>query len=90
MEAARGERPDLILLDLHLQGTDGLEAARRIRGEAGLGGVPIVATSTSESPELEAEALAAGCDVFRRQPIDFERFGEIADLLLRPLAHGGG
>lgn len=90
VEVARRERPDLILLDLHLQGPGGLEAARRIREEAGLGGVPIVATSATESPELEAEALAAGCDIFRRQPIDFERFGEIADLLLRPRARGGG
>jgi CheY-like chemotaxis protein len=90
VEVARRERPDLILLDLHLQAPGGLEAARRIREEAGLEDVPIVATSTSESPELEAEALAAGCDLFRRQPIDFEKFGEIADLLLRPRARVRG
>ncbi len=87
VEVARRERPDLVLLDLHLPVLDGLEAARRVREDEGLRDVLIVATSTSETPELEAEALAAGCDLFRRQPIDFDRFGEVADLMLRPRGH---
>ena len=88
VEAAERERPDLILLDLHLPGLDGLAAARSIRATEGLRDVPVVATSTSETPELEAEALAAGCTAFRRQPIDFDKFGDIADLMLRARARG--
>jgi CheY-like chemotaxis protein len=84
VEAALRERPDLILMDLHLPTLGGLEATRRIRAHDELRDVPIVATSTSDDAELEAEALAAGCDMFRRQPVDFDKFGEVADLMLRP------
>ena len=83
IEAAGREPPDLILMDLHLPGLDGLEATRRLRRHEGLGGVPIVCTSTLDTPEAEAEALKAGCTVFRRQPVDFDKFGDVADLVLR-------
>jgi len=83
VEAALRERPDLVLMDLHLPGLGGLEATRRIRGHEGLRDVPVVGTSILDTPEIEAEALAAGCTAFRRQPIDFDKFGEVADLILR-------
>ncbi|MDQ3802921.1 MAG: response regulator [Acidobacteriota bacterium] len=88
VEAAVRERPDLILMDLHLPVLDGLEATRRLRRQEGLRDVPIVGTSTSDTEEVEAEALAAGCTVFRRQPIDFDKFGEVADHLLRRPGEG--
>ena len=83
VEVAEREQPDLILMDLHLPELDGLEATRRIREIAALQDVPIVATSTLDSAELQAEALAAGCAAFRRQPLDFDKFGDVADLLLQ-------
>ena len=83
IEIAGRELPDLLLMDLHLPGLDGLEATRRIRQHQGLGEVPIVCTSTLDSAESESEALEAGCTVFRRQPVDFDKFGDVADLVLR-------
>ena len=83
IEVAQREQPDLILMDLHLPELDGLEATRRIREIAALQDVPIVATSTLDSAELQAEAFAAGCTAFRRQPLDFDKFGDVADLILQ-------
>ena len=82
VEMAEREHPDLILMDLNLPVLDGLEATRRIRQREGLRDVPIVATSLLDTAEIEAEAFAAGCTAFRRQPIDFDKFGDIADLIL--------
>ena len=84
IEIAERELPDLILMDLHLPGLDGLEATRRIRQNKGLSEVPIVCTSNLDTAEFQSEALEAGCTVFRRQPVDFDKFGDIADLVLRP------
>ena len=70
-------------MDLHLPELNGLEATRRIRGIAALQDVPIVATTTRDSAELQAEAFAAGYTAFRRQPLDFDKFGEVADLMLQ-------
>ena len=83
VELARREHPDLILMDLHLPHVDGLEATRRIREIEELRAVPIVGTSTLDTEEVQAEAFAAGCTAFRRQPIDFDKFGDAADLILR-------
>ncbi len=85
IEVAQREHPDLILMDLHLPSLDGLEAIRRVREIETLRDVPIIATSTLESAELQADAFAAGCTAFRRQPIDFDKFGEVADLVLHHL-----
>jgi CheY-like chemotaxis protein len=83
IEVAGRELPDLILMDLHLPGLGGLEATRRVRRHEGLGEVPIVCTSTLDTAESESEALEAGCTMFRRQPVDFDKFGDVADLVLR-------
>jgi two-component system cell cycle response regulator DivK len=69
-------------MDLHLPALDGLEATRRIRQYEDLRSVPIVGTSTFDTAEIQADAFAAGCTAFRRQPIDFDKFGDIADLIL--------
>src|SRR5262249_4123998 len=45
LEAARRERPDLVLLDLAMPGGDGWELARRLRAEPGLEAVMLLAIS---------------------------------------------
>ena len=82
VEAAVGERPDLILMDLSLPVLDGLAATRRIRQENGLGRVPIVAVSAHDSADFHTEALAAGCNEYVTKPIDFDRLVQILDRLL--------
>ena len=83
VEISEREHPDLILMDLHfLPGLDGLEAVGRIRQHEGIGEVPIIGVSPLDSAELQAEALAAGCTAFRGQPVDFDDFGDMADLIL--------
>lgn len=53
-ELARRFQPDLILLDIRLPRTDGLEIARRIHGERQTAHIPIVFL-TNEDLSLEAE-----------------------------------
>lgn len=73
VEAASRERPQLILMDGRLPLLDGLEATRRIRENALLDHVKILALNGSGSPRYHAEALAAGCDDSIEKPFDIER-----------------
>ena len=90
IDIAERELPDLILMDLHLPGLDGLEATRQLRLRERLREVPIICTSNIETAESQSEALEAGCTAFRRQPVDFDKFGDVADLVLRHIKGTAG
>jgi DNA-binding NarL/FixJ family response regulator len=58
--AARAARPDVVLVDLDLRGTGGLEAAREILDEAPAGETRVVMLTTSASDDALFGALRAG------------------------------
>jgi CheY-like chemotaxis protein len=69
----RNEPYDLILMDIHMPGLDGLAATRRIRSlemENDAGRTPIIALTANAFAEDRKEALAAGMDEFLVKPLD--------------------
>ena len=77
-QAAReaGKPYDLILMDVHMPGVDGLEAARRIRAIEAESGSPrtrIIALTANAFDEDREACLAAGMDGFLVKPLDRER-----------------
>jgi CheY-like chemotaxis protein len=82
VEAAVGERPDLILMDLSLPKLDGLAATRRIRQHDALSQIPIVAVSAHDTTDFHADALAAGCNEYVTKPIDFDQLEALLKKLL--------
>ena len=88
VEITCGHCPDLILMSERMPVLDGLEAARRIRRLGQECVFPIVAMSSYPTVEARAAALAAGCDSFVAEPIDFDLLGNLLGHLL-PGAAGG-
>jgi PAS domain S-box-containing protein len=77
---------DLVLMDVHMPGVDGLEAARQIRtAENGTGAprTPIIALTANAFVEDRDACLAAGMDGFLVKPLTRER-------LAATLAHVAG
>jgi len=63
-------RPDLIVMDLGLPGTHGIEATKRIK-EALHPSAPVIIVLSAHALKKDYEAaLAAGCDAFLAKPID--------------------
>jgi two-component system, cell cycle response regulator DivK len=69
LAAAAEHRPDLILMDVQLPGIDGYEATRRLKGDAVLRDVPVIAVTAHALSGAEQEARAAGCDAYIAKPI---------------------
>jgi len=63
---------DLILMDCHMPGTDGLEATARIREmeqATGTTPIPIIALTASDEDRIRDKCLAAGMDDFLSKPL---------------------
>jgi two-component system, cell cycle response regulator DivK len=73
VEAARRERPDLVLMDLSLPVLDGWEATRRLKGAAETRAIPVVALSAHAMAGDRERALEAGCDDYDTKPVDLDR-----------------
>jgi PAS domain S-box-containing protein len=69
IEAARAERPDLVLLDIGLPGVDGYEVARRLRAAPDLAAIRIVALTGYGQDSDRERALAAGFDQHMVKPL---------------------
>jgi len=70
LERVAAERPDLVLMDLSLPRMDGWEATRRLKADAALAAIPVIALSAHAMRGDEERARAAGCDDFLTKPID--------------------
>jgi len=82
IQAARLERPDLILMDLSLPEMDGWTATRVLKADSELREIPVIALSAHVMAGDREGALAAGCDGFDTKPVDIARLvGMIHELL---------
>ena len=71
---AAGEPYAMVLMDVHMPGSDGIAATRRIRAEETDGAhTPIVALTANALDEDRDACLAAGMDGFLTKPLDRER-----------------
>jgi CheY-like chemotaxis protein len=80
--AALKERPDIIIMDLHLPVLDGFEATRRLKADPATSAIPVVALSAHAMAQHRDQALAAGCDDYDTKPVDLDRLvGKLNKLL---------
>ncbi|MFZ5919379.1 MAG: response regulator [Chloroflexota bacterium] len=79
---ADSEKPALILMDINLPEVDGYEVTARLRQNAALSHVPIVALTANVLKGDRERSLAAGCDGYIQKPIDVDLLpGQIAAFL---------
>lgn len=77
--------PQLLLLDLNLPKVDGFEVLRRLRESAALKDIPVLITSSSDSPSDRNLAAELGAQYFRKPPSydEFLKLGGVLKQLLR-------
>jgi PAS domain S-box-containing protein len=76
------DRPDIVLMDLHLPVLDGWEATRQIKANPQTRDIPVIALTADAIAGEREKALAAGCDEYETKPIDLPRLLQKIDNLL--------
>ena len=71
--------PHLILLDLHLPRTAGLEVLRRLKADPDRRSIPIVVLSGSAGNDVIAECMAIGTNMYLLKPMDI---GDVANVMI--------
>lgn len=72
IQQLRGNTPNVILLDLHMHGLNGVDLCRHFRQDIYLRHVPILAMSSDNQPALIEAVRAAGATAFISKPIELE------------------
>ena len=85
LELALTEPPDLIIMDLMMPGTNGLEAIRLIRKVPKTRRIPIIAITGGLSSMIKDECSRIGCDDFLSKPFTSDQLVlRIEKLLQQP------
>ena len=66
--------PDLILMDIHLPGMDGLSVVRAIKEDTRTARIPVLALTAHAMRGDKDRFLEAGCDGYISKPIDVKTF----------------
>ncbi len=84
LDAARAQRPDLILMDIRMPVMDGYEATARLKADPALRDVPVVALSAHAMQQEKERALEVGCVANIEKPIDVSTFVSQVRALTKP------
>lgn len=76
-------RPDIILMDIAMPGTDGLEATRKLRTDVTMQNIPVIALTAYDTGGFRRAAADAGFDGYLTKPINFDRLHELIQRLLQ-------
>ena len=70
-------RPDLVLLDLNLPGSDGFSILSAVRAESRLESMPVIVISTSSRDEDIAHSYRLGCNAYVVKPESASTFIQV-------------
>ncbi|MCD6034409.1 MAG: divK [Rickettsiales bacterium] len=72
----KNEKPDLILMDIQLQGRSGFEVIRDVKADESLKHIPIIAVTAFAMKDDQQRIMSSGCDAYISKPISILPFLE--------------
>jgi len=96
LRSPSNDRPALILLDLHLPGTNGIELLEALKADPSLRGIPVVVLSGSDEPQDIFDSFDLGIAGYMVKSSGYEELVETVRTILSywrlnhlPAHHGG-
>ena len=88
IDVAIAHTPDLILLDIHLPGMDGITAVKKLKSYDGTKKIPVVALSADALPGEIEKAMAAGFDHYITKPVEIPHLLKMIENMLENTSAG--
>ncbi len=82
MDIATTERPDLIIMDIQLPKTSGLEITRRLRQLPAFSHTPIIALTAYAMKGDKEKFIESGCDAYLSKPINTRELPKVISEML--------
>jgi len=79
---AQAYKPDLILLDIMMPGTDGYQICNQIKEHPQLSNTPVIFLTGKDSKDDQGKSFQSGGDMFIKKPFSCERLLEIVNIVL--------
>jgi two-component system cell cycle response regulator DivK len=79
VDAARAQKPDLILMDLGLPEMDGWNATEKLKANDETRSIPLYALTAHTLPHERKRAILAGCDGYVAKPIHMKGFLDVVE-----------
>ena len=88
LAAIRAQRPDVVLLDMHLPDISGLELLRHLKLDPATRTIPVVAVSADALPAQIDDAFLAGAHQYLTKPVNVAQLLSVLDDLLNQVETG--
>jgi CheY-like chemotaxis protein len=85
LEAARGWKPDVVVLDVGLPVMDGWEVLSHLRADPGMDGVKVLVLTAHAQAQTRERAVTSGADGFLTKPFRPDELRSAVIELARPL-----
>jgi len=82
IKLASERKPDLILMDIHLPGMNGIEALHVLRGNSDTAPIPVIAVTASVMQSDRNLITDAGFDGYIAKPINLKEFLDAVKAML--------
>ena len=79
---AKDVKPDLIIMDIQLPEISGLDVTKRLKADAEVSHIPVIAVTAFAMKDDEEMILNAGCEAYMSKPISVPAFLEIIESFL--------
>lgn len=89
LQLARGQDPDVVILDVRLPTLDGLEVCRRLRGDPATADLPILMLTACGTEIDRVVGLEVGADDYLVKPFSVRELGARVRALLRRTERAG-
>jgi len=85
IKTARQQRPDLILLDLHLPGIDGQQALGLLKLDEKTQSIPVVVLSADATPGRIQRLIDQGAEAYLTKPLNIKEFISLIDVHMKKI-----